>query len=124
MALHLREKARKQLDCVLDIMRAARFANAVHAPLRIAYIHSPNTKFGTEGRTNGRSTRRVILHYEFLHFDAGVCSEMANEVRRARCGRIPLVCIVLDDRAMVEGRAVFRLVLVGVVWVQRVCHVG
>lgn len=114
----------EKLDGILDIDAAACLANAVHAQLWVSDVDGAHAELGGESRADGASAEGVVANHKQLQRDAGDASAFLEKDDAGRVGGVLVVGVDLDDGAAVHGRAVRRLVLLGVVGVHGVGHVG
>ena len=80
-------ECREEGNAVVHVVRAARLADAVHAPARDTDIHRPDTGERCDGRTDGGPTRAVVADHKLLGLrDPRHSRELTNyEARRRRC---------------------------------------
>jgi hypothetical protein len=54
--------------CIVHVVAATHFSNAVHAPLRDTHVHCSHTRSGGYNGADGTSTAHVTSHHKFLFY--------------------------------------------------------
>mmetsp|Transcript_41755 Transcript_41755/g.103025 ORF Transcript_41755/g.103025 Transcript_41755/m.103025 type:complete len:289 (-) Transcript_41755:950-1816(-) len=117
------EEGAQQRVAVREVRCAHHLAARVHRELGHADVARAHAESRGEDRADGRAARAIVLHHKLLHGCVAEATQLAHHERRLHSGRIPLVCVVLDDHSPSHVWAVALLVLRPVVGVHGVCVV-
>ena len=100
------------------------FAHRMHAPHGVAHIDATHGKLCGQGVAKRTTTHHVGTIHKILERYTGLATYLGKDGSRIGIGDILLIGIELDDRAATHYRMVRRVVLLGIIGVQGVCHVG
>lgn len=109
---------------LLDVCSTACLPDGVHAQLRVTEIQGSHTKLGADHRADGGAAGGVVSDDEELQWHLGEVSDLLEKHNAGGVCDVSLVCIDLDDRAVVQVWTVVGLIILRVVWVNAVRHVG
>lgn len=122
--LVVKEESGHELNVVVSISHAACLSDGVHTPLRCSDIACLDTGLWGNNRSDGGTTRTVILDDELLDRDVLNLSDTLEEGRADGVGSVSLVVVDLKTDTFVESDFVVIFMLFSVVWVDRVSHVS
>ena len=89
-ACEVDEVISEQVGHVLDVLRAARLSDAVHAQLWVADVERADPGMLCGQRTDGGSARRVLTHCDLLDGNANTSAELLDDVASFSLGGVAL----------------------------------
>ena len=98
-----------------DIIRSHDFPSRVHAPLRAANVDRADPATRRQDGTDRAPAAHVLPNHKFLNLAVATPGKLFEHVRGNGVRRVPLVCVGLDDNALVERWGVVLFVLPRVV---------
>ena len=108
----LLKKSFKQFNIIIHINSPSSFSNTMHSQLRCTNIRCFNTSFSSGNRTNGTSTRRVILYYEVLKRNIVFIGYYSQKTLRNCIRSIPLISINLQNNPSIKFTLMISLMLI------------
>ena len=89
-ACEVDEVISEQVGHVLDVLRAARLSDAVHAQLWVADVERADPGMLCGQRTDSGSARRVLTHCDLLDGNANTSAELLDDVASFSLGGVAL----------------------------------
>ena len=74
----------------------------MHGQLGHTGIHGTNSRLGRNGRSDGRSTRTIVLDDKFLNRNVGATAQFSHDKARHAIGGIALIGIGFDHDTGIE----------------------